>query len=211
MLTPGRRAASPVQNQDRSPSALSPQPAVIAPDALEPRRPDPSGGESTALVTAALAGDQRAFSGLYERYARAVHGVVLAHAPPDDVKDLVQETFLAAWRQLHSLRDRGAFGGWLMAIARNVARQSRRANLRLVPLDEGLPAPASEPEIDGDRALAAIRSLPEAYRETLLLRLVEGMSGPEIAERTGLTHGSVRVNLHRGMQMLRDTLGWKHD
>jgi len=54
--------------------------------------------------------------------------------------------------------------------------------------------------------LAAIQRLPEAYRETLVLRLVEGMTGPEIAERTGLTPGSVRVNLHRGMQMLREAL-----
>ena len=55
--------------------------------------------------------------------------------------------------------------------------------------------------------LAAIRRLPEAYREPLILRLVEGMTGPEIAVRTGLTPGSVRVNLHRGMQMLRAQLG----
>ena len=52
-----------------------------------------------------------------------------------------------------------------------------------------------------------IRSLPEAYRETLILRLVEGMTGPEIAARTGLTAGSVRVNLYRGMQQLREKLG----
>ncbi|HLJ75151.1 MAG TPA: sigma-70 region 4 domain-containing protein, partial [Thermoanaerobaculia bacterium] len=54
--------------------------------------------------------------------------------------------------------------------------------------------------------LAAIRGLPEAYREPLVLRLVEGMSGAEIADRTGLTDGSVRVNLHRGMQLLRESL-----
>jgi RNA polymerase sigma-70 factor (ECF subfamily) len=54
--------------------------------------------------------------------------------------------------------------------------------------------------------MAAIRALPEAYRETLTMRLVEGMTGPEIAERTGLTHGSVRVNLHRGMLQLRAAL-----
>ena len=54
--------------------------------------------------------------------------------------------------------------------------------------------------------LATIRRLPEAYRETLVLRLVEGMTGPEIAERTGMQPGSVRVNLHRGMQMLREAL-----
>ena len=52
--------------------------------------------------------------------------------------------------------------------------------------------------------LEAVRALPEAYRTTLVLRLVEGLTGPEIAERTGLTHGSVRVNLHRGMKLLRE-------
>jgi len=56
-------------------------------------------------------------------------------------------------------------------------------------------------------ALRAIRRLPEAYRETLILRLVEGLSGPEIAQLTGLTPQSVRVNLHRGMGRLRDALG----
>src|SRR6202040_4005030 len=55
--------------------------------------------------------------------------------------------------------------------------------------------------------LESVRSLPEAYRETLILRLVEGMTGPEIAAKTGLSHGSVRVNLNRGMQQLREKLG----
>ena len=54
--------------------------------------------------------------------------------------------------------------------------------------------------------LAVLRTLPETYRESLTLRLVEGMTGPEIAARMGLTHGSVRVNLYRGMQMLREKL-----
>ena len=55
--------------------------------------------------------------------------------------------------------------------------------------------------------LAIIQRLPESYRETLVLRLVEGMTGPEIAARTGLTAASVRVNLHRGMKLLRERLG----
>ena len=56
--------------------------------------------------------------------------------------------------------------------------------------------------------LEMVRKLPEAYRETLLMRLVEGMTGDEIAERSGLTPASVRVNLHRGMKLLREKLGW---
>jgi RNA polymerase sigma-70 factor (ECF subfamily) len=81
-----------------------------------------------------------------------------------------------------------------------------------VELAEELPESAVEgrarsaPDAEALAILAVIRELPETYRETLLLRLVEGMTGPEIAERTGLTHGSVRVNLHRGMQLLREKL-----
>ena len=56
-------------------------------------------------------------------------------------------------------------------------------------------------------ALAAIRELPATYAETLMMRLVEGMTGPEIAAATGMTPGSVRVNLHRGMKLLRRRLG----
>ncbi|HVF87893.1 MAG TPA: sigma-70 family RNA polymerase sigma factor, partial [Pyrinomonadaceae bacterium] len=63
------------------------------------------------------------------------------------------------------------------------------------------------PGREAAEVLEVIRSLPEAYCETLVLRLVEGMTGPEIAERTGLQPDSVRVNLHRGMKLLRAKLG----
>jgi len=74
--------------------------------------------------------------------------------------------------------------------------------------DQDIQAVRTHGDHEGQAAaiLDAIRSLSEAYRETLILRLVEGMTGPEIAARTGMTHGSVRVNLHRGMQQLRAKL-----
>jgi RNA polymerase sigma-70 factor (ECF subfamily) len=62
------------------------------------------------------------------------------------------------------------------------------------------------PEPEALAVLDTIRSLPDAYRETLILRLVEGLSGPEIAAQTGLSPDSVRVNLHRGMKMLREKM-----
>ena len=65
---------------------------------------------------------------------------------------------------------------------------------------------ASDLKVEAQQALGAIRRLPEAYRETLLLRLVQGLTGPEIATLTGLTPESVRVNLHRGFKLLRETL-----
>src|SRR5207247_192353 len=66
---------------------------------------------------------------------------------------------------------------------------------------------AVQPSPEARRALAALRGLPDTYRETMIMRLVEGMTGPEIALRTGMTPDSVRVHLHRGMQLLRERLG----
>ncbi|MGH9775772.1 MAG: RNA polymerase sigma factor [Candidatus Acidiferrales bacterium] len=157
------------------------------------------------LVTAAQSGDRAAFGQLYERYARAVHGVLLARVPYPEVDDLLHDVFLRALRKIRALREPAAFGGWLMQIARHRASDFHRRSRPAEELNEN--AGAREMEDSAAReALAAIQALPEAYRETLVLRLVEGLTGPEIAARTGLTHGSVRVNLHRGMKLLRETL-----
>jgi RNA polymerase sigma-70 factor (ECF subfamily) len=156
----------------------------------------------TGAITAARSGDRAAFGTLYEQYGRLVHGVLLAYVPFADAEDLSQEVFLKAMERLHTLRDDDTLGGWLATIARNLAKDSLRRSKRWVPLLRDLwTGPACDPE--AGRALAAIRRLPECYRETLTLRFVEGMTGPEIAERTGLSHDSVRVNLHRGMKLLK--------
>ncbi len=158
------------------------------------------------LVAAAQNGDRAAFGRLYDRFAPMVHGVLLSRVPRPDVDDLVQDVFLQAMKRLDSLRSAEAFGAWLAAIARNRARDHWRRGEDTVELPDDVPG-APHPEGEALSVLAAIRRLPEAYRETLVLRLVEGMTGPEIAERAGLTPGSVRVNLHRGMQKLREALG----
>ena len=173
----------------------------------------PEDRDVVSLVAAAREGDRGAFGRLYERYARMVHGILLGRVPVGEVEDLVQDVFVAAMRQVHMLRDVKCFGGWLAAVARNRANDYHRRSVELVEFTEEAPVQvagkpkSSGAEEDGAVILEVIRGLPEAYRETLILRLVEGMTGPEIAERTGLTAGSVRVNLHRGMQMLREKLG----
>jgi len=155
-------------------------------------------------VEAARHGDREAFGRLYEAHAPLVHGILFARLPSGLVDDLVQEVFLIALRRLSQLRDAACFGPWVAAIARNRARDVHRRGVREEALPE-LPAPDG-PSAEALAAVAALRSLPEAYSETLALRLVEGLTGPEIAERTGLTPGSVRVNLHRGMKLLRARL-----
>jgi RNA polymerase sigma-70 factor (ECF subfamily) len=128
----------------------------------------------------------------------------------------VQDVFLAALQGIARLEEPGRVGPWLCTIARNRARDAHKGR-RALALDETPEPPArvregaDEDEEHAARVLVEVRALPPSYRETLVLRLVEGLSGPEIAARTGLTHGSVRVNLHRGMQLLRERLariGW---
>jgi RNA polymerase sigma-70 factor (ECF subfamily) len=98
-------------------------------------------------------------------------------------------------------------------VARNAAADRARRKAR-APTVEALHDREARPTADATdgtdvmraHALTALQALPEAYRETLVWRLVEGLSGPEIAARTGLTPGSVRVNLCKGMAMLRARL-----
>ena len=159
----------------------------------------------------ARAGDRAAFAALYERFASAVHGVLVATAPVAEAHDLVQEVFLLALRAIPRLEEPERVGPWLLAIARNRAKDAHKARRVAVELsDANEPAERERGDAgdaqEAEAALRAIRALPESYRETLVLRLVEGLSGPEISARTGLTHGSVRVNLHRGMKLLREEL-----
>jgi RNA polymerase sigma-70 factor, ECF subfamily len=176
--------------------------------------------EDEVWVHAARDGDRAAFGRLYERYARMVHGVLLSKVPLDAVDDLVQDVFIRALRRVSTVRKSESFAAWLAAIARNAANDYHRRSLPEEQLDDGIAEGElcrkergrDSSAVDRARGLAvldAIQDLPESYRETLILRFVEGMTGPEIADRTGLTHGSVRVNLHRGMQLLREKLSPK--
>lgn len=186
-------------------------------------RTDAREGESevAAWVAAAVRGDAAAFRALHARFARSVHAVLLSSLPPADADDALQETFVLAWKRLSGLRDASALGAWLHSIARNVARSQARNGHRGRAVSAGdaslagLESHDAQPRDERDelrlRVMAHLQSLPGAYRETLTMRLVEGMSGPEIAQATGMTDGSVRVNLCRGMSLLRERLekeGW---
>jgi RNA polymerase sigma-70 factor, ECF subfamily len=175
-------------------------------------QPDLHDSDAT-LVGAAQQGDTESFGQLYRRYARMVHGILLGRVHHVEVEDLVQEVFLRALPRVRELRDTSRFGSWLAAITRNLATDYyRRSQTRAERSDDASDPDEQTAKLDASsnreaaEILDCIRSLPEAYRETLILRLVEGMTGPEIAAKTGLSPGSVRVNLHRGMNQLRQKL-----
>ena len=179
---------------------------LISPQTAPDRTERGNKGE-LSLVQAVLDGDRDSFTRLYDLFAPLVHGILLARVPRAEVDDLVQDIFLHAYKKLNTLRDGASFGPWIAMIARNRAIDFHRRSKETVEINDELRG-SDVHDSRAEEILELIRSLPEAYRETLVLRLVEGMTGPEIAARTGLTAASVRVNLHRGMKLLREQLGF---
>ena len=159
-----------------------------------------------SALPAHLPRDRKAFEALFLSYAPMVHGVLLARVSRADADDLMQDVFLTAFQKLDTFGGEQKFGAWLATIARNKVIDAWRTRPKLVaapPVEHA----TQPPRLEANEVLDVIRTLPEAYREPLVLRLVEGLSGPEIAEQVGLTPDSVRVNLFRGMKLLRERLG----
>jgi RNA polymerase sigma-70 factor (ECF subfamily) len=168
------------------------------------------GARDAHLVARAKAGDRTAMAELHRHYARMIHAILLARVPVQHADDLAQDVFVHAISKLAGLRTPAAFAGWIAMIARNRATDFHRRRRPTQELDESRVDGAGVSAHKRMRALevmTAIQRVPATYREALIMRLVEGMSGPEIAAVTGLTNGSVRVNLHRGMKLLREALG----
>ena len=201
---------------------------------LETGRAIPAGSEATglagggvasedaALVRGMAAGDDRSLGALYDRWHAVVHGVVArVLRQPDDVEDVVEETFWQAWRQAARFDPtRGAVQTWLLTIARSRALDRARALRRrresplegdegevvvqqIAPSDPGLDAEASERR---RIVTAALSELPAEQREALELGYYGGLSQSEIAERTGQPLGTVKTRMRLAMQKLRSQL-----
>ena len=188
-----------------------PAPAIRTVRSVRAERPRPvrrAASDAFNLVRAARGGDAQAFSELYARYRGMVHAVLLVRVGPTDAEDVLQDTFVTAWRRLPDLRDLRSFGPWLQSIARSKATDALRARRTAVPLSDDHAERTVAPRlpVEAAEALAAIRRLPTHLAEPLGMRLIEGLTGPEIADLCGLTHGSVRVTLHRAMKRLRQEL-----
>lgn len=175
------------------------------------------------LVQFAQQGDRGAFEEIVRRTSRLVFArLYLETGDPHRAEDLLQETLLRAYHALWQLQDAGTLRGWLLAIAQNVltdtlrreARLKRSAPLRAAPgalarVPGRAPPPEEEAARSEERAkvLAVLRSLPEEYRLPLTLRYIAGADYEAIETQLGLSNGSLRGLLHRGLKMLRSRLG----
>jgi len=186
------------------------------------RRPD----VPHEVVLAARQGDERAFERIVELHQKSVFGI--AWRMTHDVgraEDLTQETFLRAWRKLHTFDVSKPLRPWLLRLATNVCiNKLRKKRAPVVALGEDEDASAPEPQAREPEAIdmaeqhetraileAAIGRLPDDYRLVVTLRHVEEMAYDEIADTLGWPLGTVKVRLHRARerlrQMLESTLG----
>jgi RNA polymerase sigma factor (sigma-70 family) len=163
----------------------------------------------SVLVTRARTGDAAAFGELHRRHAPRARALVRGVLRSDaDVEDVTQDALLAAFVDLDRLREPGRFGGWLYAIAANLARMRLRR--------PGPPAVHAAPEPGIDETLerleraslvrVALRSLGDLDRRVVVLHYFHGLECREIAAECGLSPGAVRVRLHRARGALRDEL-----
>lgn len=182
--------------------------------------------DDLALVLAVRNGDTTAYRGLVERYqTRVFHLVFGMVRNREDARDLTQEAFVKAYRNLHAFRDESRFYTWLYRIAMNVTIDfvRRRAKAPVAGADEDVavrepdgavaeihhaesPRRAYERKELHDAILAAVEQLPEDQRQVVLLREIEGLSYKEIAEIVGVPEGTVMSRLFYARKKLQAAL-----
>ncbi|MDX1947714.1 MAG: sigma-70 family RNA polymerase sigma factor [Pirellulaceae bacterium] len=151
--------------------------------------------------------DETAFAALVIRYRETVLGAclrVLRNA--QDAEDASQAAFLVLARKARSLAGYASLGGWLHEVARRTALKLRGRRRTIRTLDE---EPAAQPATLSDVSAALddeLQKLPVAFRDTLVLCCLEGLSRAEAAERLGVSEGAVKDRLERGREALRSRL-----
>ena len=181
--------------------------------------------DETVLVVQSQGGDRAAYEALVRRTGRLVYSrIYLDTGDPHRTEDLVQETFLTAWRSIGQVTEPKGFRTWLLSIAKTVtldavrhdSRKKRttggsRADLADVAgriEDHRAPAPpeAMEREEQRNRVRALLAKMPEEYGLPLTLRYIAGADYDTIGKQLGLTNGSLRGLLNRGMTKLREMM-----
>ncbi len=184
------------------------------------RSPELEAGDEAGLVTAAQGGDERAFGQIVRRYQRAIYRVAYGLTRNgSDSEDLVQETFLRAYRAIGTFRAGEPLYPWLSRIAVNLAfslfrTRKRRPETPLDPLVEAGRQWASEDDPAEDSARneyraklqSAFAELKDEHQAVLVLRVVEGMSYEEIAQTLSVPAGTVMSRLSRARAELKTRL-----
>jgi RNA polymerase sigma-70 factor (ECF subfamily) len=174
-----------------------------------------------ALLRAARGGDRSALSALLEQHQQRVFGFGMKMCGDvEDARDVAQETLLTMVRSLPSFRGEATISTWLYTVARSFCIKKRRrtkgAPAHHEPLDQATqeesaaPAPSPEQTLLSrearDAVAAALDQLEPEAREVVVLRDIEGLTAPEVAQVTGLSVPAVKSRLHRARRVLREQL-----
>ena len=189
-------------------------------------RIQPKDSMETGLLQRARAGDPKAFEELIKKHEPKIYSLLLSMTRNEtDAADLFQETFISAWRNLKSFKERSSFSTWLYRIAVNtLLMKKRKKKLSTVSLDVPIEHNGEEIKRDfagdwsdnplaslenrelRDRLNAAIGELPEKYRAVILLSDVQGLPNEDIRKILGLSLPSVKTRLHRARLHVREKL-----
>ena len=174
--------------------------------------------EQIDLVGRAKRGDGPALEALTQAYLRAAYAVALAVVRrPADAEDVAQDAFVLALSNLDACREEARFGGWLLTIVRNQAKNRLSwRELRDVAKDPASlkeNAEVSSLDVVATRRdlLRALKGLKLAHREVVLLHDLEGWTHSEIAEVLGISEVMSRQHLFLARRKLRDALKGRHE
>jgi len=178
--------------------------------------------QDAELADRAKGGDREAFGTLVEKYQGAIYSYALHFfRNPTRAEDAAQETFLRAFRFLHTYDARRRFSTWLYTVARNHCIDRHRENVRNEHLDvetlhprhlvgaqtQKSPLENLEDREDRERLVEAIRGLPEKYRTPIVLCYVQGLPYQEISEILGISLNNTKIRIFRAKKMMLDLLG----
>lgn len=163
------------------------------------------------LITAARGGDLNALTTLVadshptvRRFARTLC------TTPEDAEDAAQEALIILYRKIGMLRATSALTSWMFRIVRNECLRRARLLLREHPIAPETTAPSAEDEVlrqlEAQAVAAAIAELPPDQRSVLVLRDVQGYSGPMVARSLGLSLPAMKSRLHRARTTVRESL-----
>jgi RNA polymerase sigma-70 factor (ECF subfamily) len=183
--------------------------------------------DDSILAEKASKGDRAAFSALVEKYQGPIYGYALHFfRNPDSASDVAQDTFLRAYRFLHTYDSSRRFATWLYTIARNLCIDRHRDDQRRgghgitestgaetdgARSHEKSPLAILEGREERARLATAIRGLPEKYRTPVILCYAQGLSYQEISEILGISLNNTKIRIFRAKKLLLKELGLSED
>lgn len=168
------------------------------------------------LVIRAKNGDHEAYGFIYEELVKPIYRYIYYRVEPQIAEDLTEETFLKGWQHLKSYKKgKMPFRSWLFKIAHNLVCDHYRKHRTTDEMDEMVADPMEERnpafqinvKLNQVRLRKAIRTLPEAYQQVIVLKYINELSNEEIAVTLDKNKGTVRTLQFRALEKLRSMLG----